>query len=118
MRKLCLALLLALLLPAVAVAATVTWKPNTEADIASYSLYRNGEPVADIQHDPSQLADVRDPLTGAIEKKFAWHDPNIPEVCTDDWRVTATDTCGNESALSDRGKSQPPFAPAGVVFGP
>jgi hypothetical protein len=94
-KALCLALLLALLLPAVAGAVTITWTANTEPDVAGYRVYRNG----------AQVAQVADP------KAVSWSNSTIAKACADVWQLSAYDACGNESELSDPGKWLPPGKP-------
>lgn len=63
---------------------TVQWNENTETDIAGYNVYRN-----DVKINTS--------LVGVP----AYTDANLTEEMTYTYKVTAVDTAGNESVMSD-----------------
>jgi hypothetical protein len=108
MRKLCLVIMLALFLPAVAQAGAldVSWDANTEADLAGYKLYYGtvpgsyGAPLTLGKVTAHQLTGLKDNTVYYIA-------------------LTAYDTSGNESAYSveisaDTGDQLAPGPPQGI----
>jgi large repetitive protein len=81
--------------------ATLTWNANTETDLASYKVYRNGALLATVLKGTTSYVDTA-PLEG-----------------TDSYNLTAVDTSGNESAhsvsVSITINTVPPQAPTGLV---
>jgi hypothetical protein len=106
-KALCLALLLALLLPSLAVAAAldVTWLANTETDLAGYRVYWGTAPG--VYGTPATLGKVTaHQLTGLLAGKTYYI------------ALTAYDTSGNESGFSteisaDTGDQVAPGPPMG-----
>ncbi len=71
---------------------TLDWDDNTEADLASYNIYR--APL----HTPYAYIQVNTYVVTASE----FVDATVEEDQGYYYRVTAVDTNGNESALSNR----------------
>jgi fibronectin type 3 domain-containing protein len=81
--------------------AILTWTPNTEADLASYKVYRNGTVIATV---PKGTATYQDTLTVDGDYTYA---------------LTAVDTAGNESlksvSVTKTVNTNPPVAPVGLT---
>ena len=90
-----------MLLPAIAFAATVqvTWNPNTEPDLAGYRLY-----VGEASGQYGEPVDVGN-VTGHVMEITPQHG------ATYYFALTAYDTSGNESGYSDEASC---FIPDGV----
>lgn len=65
--------------------AELSWKPNTESDLAGYRIYRNGLPLVKVDKTVT-----------------IYRDANIPaDMLAVSYYVTAIDTSDNESAPSN-----------------
>lgn len=103
---------------ALAGSATLTWTPNSEADLAGYHVYRGNGVCA-----PGPLQPLLDPAGTPVTlgKVATYTDASVPSfdgsLC---YELTAFDTGGNESVHSTRASKTvnlvPPVAPAGLVI--
>lgn len=103
---------LTLLTPVSASALTAEWVNNTEPDMKEYSVYVCKVKGCTVEQIPSQkIATV--PYTAGTHKP-TWAIPNGIEGTL---AVSASDTSGNESGLSNQVKfdSLTPGAPTGVI---
>lgn len=101
-----------LLSPLSAFALTAEWINNTEPDMKEYTVYMCKVKACIVEQVPSQkIATV--PYTAGTQKP-TWAIPNGIEGTI---AVSASDTSGNESGLSNQVKfdSLTPGAPTGVI---
>ncbi|HSE57604.1 MAG TPA: hypothetical protein VLA99_02790, partial [Nitrospiraceae bacterium] len=89
-----LVLLLMLIAPTAAEAAsvTLTWNANTESDLAGYKVYR-GTPCG----NPAAL-----PFLADVGNVTSYIDTSAPDGVDVEYEITAYDTSGNESVRSNR----------------
>jgi len=80
--------------------AILTWKANSEIDLASYRIYRNETPLATTLIDTTAPA-----ITTYIDSSLAIYG------VTYYYRITAVDYAGNESAFSNEISATPPLTP-------
>jgi hypothetical protein len=99
-----------------AASATLTWTPNTEADLAGYKVYR-GNGVCAV--GPLQPLVVSGTAVSVLAPASTYVDTTVPtfdgSLC---YELTAFDTAGNESTHSVRATKTvnliPPVAPVGL----
>jgi chitodextrinase len=81
--------------------AVLTWTANTEVDLASYRVYRNGARIATVLKGVTTYSDSL-----AVDGDYTYD-------------LTAVDTAGNESAhsitVTKTVNTNPPQAPTGLA---
>jgi hypothetical protein len=109
MKQFGIAFFLSLLIVSPSFALTASWQPNTEPDMKEYGIYACKVKGCTVQRDISQrIATVPHPTV-----KWAL----TPDLIEGSLALTAIDTSGNESPLSNQAPFdlQAPKIPAGVL---
>jgi len=107
-KKLLLVLLatcLALSSPAIAATVLTTWTPNTESDLAGYRLYSSTDENLFVRlvDNPSQNSQCGEDIIKSGGEEVGEHPCTVSDTGELFWfAVTAFDTTGNESGLSNK----------------